>query len=326
MSVPYAWKAYGAPASSGNIPVLVGSLIVTVSGFTFPASMTLSTMTPNGVLGGAVSTQGPGPRTPVIADANNIYVAYRDIFPRDWITYWSRSGYAETDNLNGTIFNPIGFVRTAGAGAVVTGSDRSPNYPSAANYTLPNTAITYQNYPAYTGSLGYAVFDGTWVWAALIGSAIIFKIDPTTLAETVYTLPAATNGSQAAFDGRYIYLNTNTDIVIWDTVGLSGVLAGVSLTAGGACYYSANLNEIFVADNGSAGGNVYTMPVGGGALTLIGNAGTVTADVNTMEVLGFCDGPRGNDVWASVTEAVAGSDTYNMVWRPANPNPLIMMV
>ena len=50
--------------------------------------------------------------------------------------------------------------------------------------------------------------------------------------------------------------------------------------------------------------------MGGGALTLIGNANTITGGT-AMTVEGFCDGPT-NDLWASVS----GSAEWNIVYTP----------
>jgi hypothetical protein len=255
---------------------------------------------------------------PPITDGVNIYATYRDLYPRDWLSYWTISGLALTSNQIGLLWWCNGFARVGGT-AVVTGGDHSPAIPSASNFNLPSTPNNYNNYPSYSGQLGFAIYDGTWIWAVNLGSANIFRLHPSTLAETVYTLPASvgSGSEQLGFDGTYLYISTGSDIIVWDVATATGTLVGASLTAPGPCYYSANLGLIVVADNdATAGANIYTMPLGGGSLTLIGNATSITTNLNPVSAIGFCDGPAGNDLWASVADSSSGG-TWNLVWRPS---------
>jgi len=316
------WNSYVAPGSSGSIPLLAGGLINTVNGAPLPSYLAIYTMTTAGVTGGASQGESPQSISNLITDGVNIYVAFRDTYPRDWTSYWSVSGLTYSGaNLNGAVFNSLGFVRCGGTLAMVVGGDRTPNYPSVETLNLPSTAVNYNNFTSYTGNLSSPHYDGSSVWANIDGTTHIFQINPSTLIETVHTLPAVASGYQTGYDGTYIYLSTGSDVIVWDVASATGTLAGVSLAGAGPIYYSANLGLVVVCENIAGGTNFYTMRVGGGPLTLIGNANTITASVGiNVYAIGMCDGPT-TDLWASVHD-VSSSSTWNIVWKPPAVNTM----
>jgi hypothetical protein len=324
--VSYAWTVYPAPDSSASIPILVDDLICTVNAT--PSDLSIYTVTTDGVQGGAneSSQNGLSVTNNLITDDVNIYVAYLDHFPRSWTAYWSVSGLAFTANLNGDLYVNNGYVKTSGSGAVETGADNA-NVPAACVMTLPNSVVNYTNYPAYAGQLGYVVFDGASVWAVLIGSDNLFQIDPVTLVETVYTLPhAVAFFGQLGFDGRYLYIPDGSDIIIFDTVALTSALNG-AVTGGGHCWYSANLGAVVFAENESGGCNLFTFPAGGGAYTAIGNLDTVVApSAGDVYCAGMCDGPDGDDLWASAYQPVGSAEVWSLVYRPSSGNPMRLLL
>ena len=306
------WRAY--TSSVASIPTLANGQINTVGYGFFPnGSVTIQTMTTSG--SASTASQNTLPESPqfpalnLISDGTNIYGQYVSNYPRTWWYEWTIPGLVySTPGPVGSIFRLGGYVSLGGSSAIVVGRDNA-NHPAVQSLTLPSTSVNYNNFPGYTGTLGYPVYDGTSVWVVLTGTANLFQIDPSTLSATVHTMPTTLSSPyQIATDGTYVYISADSGgIIVWDIGGASGSVVGSTVTE--HCWYSANFGLVFTADTAS-GNNIYTMPTGGGSLTNIGNADTITGGT-AMTVEGFCDGPT-NDLWASVS----GSAEWNIVYTP----------
>jgi hypothetical protein len=304
------WKAFTGGLDS--VPILAGGNIVTVitdvsSGL---GSITLSVMTPAGVDSQYASTLIDGPQSVsnLITDGINIYVAYRDIYPRDWFSYWDLATYTFNANLIGSVYYNNGLVLTASNKAVVIGGDHYGSTPSMANYTLPATPISYNNF-AYSAPFGHGVLVGGSVWTVLVGTTTLAELDPVGLnIIATYTLPAAAAGYQIGYDGAYLYIAAaGTGIIVWDIGSSSGAVFGSGTYEN--AYYSANQSQVFTHDSSD---NIYTMPAGGGSLTNVGNTLAITG-VAGQNVNGFCDGPAGNDLWANCYN---NPQAFNIVYTP----------
>lgn len=323
-----SWSFF--PCSVANVPTLAGGLI-DVCGFAgTPGSaiIFIQTMTTTGAVGG--NTFGT-PENPVssgpdsITDGTNVYIFYRSNYPRNWLFYWPISSISSpVGNVVGSLWNINGLCLTTGGDtAVATGGDNS-NIPAAQALSLPASATNYTNYPAYTGQLGNCVFDGTSVWSVLVGTDDLFQIDPSTLAETVYTLPSTvTFPAQIGFDGRYLYIGTSAGVIVWDTTTNTGAIFGT--TGPTHCYYSHNLGLVLLGENVAGGANFYTMTRGGAAPVAIGNAPAIVSESAPVYANGFCDGPGGNDLWVNVGAGGSGQ-TWNLRYRPSGGNPQRLLV
>jgi hypothetical protein len=326
-----SWTPYASADSSSSVPILAGGLINTVGAT--PSSLYLVTMAPDGTLGGDTeSGQNSQSTSNLIEDGTNIYVTYRDVYPREWVSSWQIGPLTFTPNLVGGPYYRPGFVVTTGGNtAMVTGGEHGTPEPSVATYDLPAMAQTgYNDYPAYTGAFGFAVFAAAAVYTVLIGTNNLFKIDPATLVETVFNLPNVVSFfAQLGFDGRYIYISDGTTIVIWDTSDDTDSTAGS--VGPSHCYWSANLDAVAIAENVAGGANFYLMPAGGGALSpSIGNANTIVTPLigpPTSDVFssGLCDGPGGDDLWTSVQESTT-PQCFNLVYVETSGNPMRLLL
>lgn len=321
----YAWTAYStsfasAPIQAGGMINTLGSNVTSGLG-----SISLSVMDPTtGAHTDYTTTLFDGPQslTNLATDGANIYVAYRDIYPRDWFSSWAiGGGYPFTANLIGSVYDNHGLVVDTVTGtAVVTGGTNSHVTPAAANYFLPATALTYATF-AGTGELGYAIRAGANVYSVLVGTTDLLELDPTTLAlVATHTLPAAGSGFQIGWDGTYLYIAAAaTGTIVWDVGAGTGVLVGA--TALENHFYSTNLGLV-VTHDGS--GNIYSMPAGGGSLTTIGNADTITGTIG-QNLSGFCDG-FSSDLWANCTNGGGSPAFFNIVYAPASGNPMRLLL
>jgi hypothetical protein len=319
-----AWTPYSGAIAS--IPILAGGLIWTAGGYATSGTgeIYVGTMTTTGTVGGASTTLADGPQSMsnLMTDGTNVYVAYRDIYPRSWLSYWDIATVTFNANQHNYLQNFEGLVLTPGDTAVATGGDHGGS-PEANYYALPNTDTNQVDFAPTSGIFGFAVFDGTYVWSPILNSDQLAALDPSTLAIAYYTMPdsVSSNTTQIGFDGTNLYISMeHGGILVWDVSTASGSVSGSTITT--HCWYSTNLNLVFVSDEAGGGSNIYVMTPGGGSLTNIGNATTITGTTGSAEVNGFCDGPGTNDVWANMED---GSTAWNVQYKPGASMQLVMM-
>ena len=301
------WTAYSAGAGVIVTPPLLGSdgnlwaAFVPGSGVQLGAII----MTPAGSASYRIATvaNNVDVLSNLVEKSANIYVATEDNYPNVISWQWPVSAGGPTGYLlaHNTGVGPYGLASTPAA-AVTTG-----NFPPAGDvgelvqYTLPGTLL---NLNSLTTALGRNVFDGTSIWSPVLGTDVVMSINPSTLSGTPYTLSANASSDpyQIGFDGQYLYISADGGgILVFDTLALTGVLVGSAATT--HCYYSFNLGLVLVSDSS---GTIYTMPAGGGSLTAVADASTVTGEADTG-IWGFGDGPSGS-IWA--TAIVDGPDTH----------------
>jgi hypothetical protein len=310
----------------GGIPILVGDKIVTTGGYAAggPGAIYISTMATDGTDSGDTETLADGPQslTNPISDGSNVYVAYRDEYPRNWLSYWTISGlvfnanqHAQANPFNGLTLCDDGIAMALGSGI----AGFSSSAPGVNTYTLPNSDLSGGADDSFSSPFSFGIFDGTYVWSVVLSTDTLYRITPNPIGGATFTMPdTVSNNDQIAFDGTYVYLSLDGGgIYVFDVTTHTGTTHGSTVTT--HCWYSANLGKIVVADSSA---NIYTMPLGGGALTLIGNADTILSDSGSG-VQGFCDGPGDHDLWATFAN---GTDRWNAVYTPDVASNKIVMV
>jgi hypothetical protein len=206
--------------------------------------------------------------------------------------------------------------------SVLLGEGGNYQPPQAASFSLPSLSGGSNNtYGSEGGIFNQGIFDGTNVWTTFndsdgVGIGWMYVIDPTTLdLIATYELDGdSVSNNQMGFDGRYIYVaygRGGLGICVFDTVDLTFSTIG-SGTQYYNCYYSSHLSKVVVSDTDT---NVFTMPVGGGALTNIGNLQSITGD-SELDISGFCDGEATDTLWASCS----GAFTWNIKYGPGYAN------
>lgn len=245
----------------------------------------------------AASTETPGGTTNPVSDGTSVYVCWGTGYPRTRVTKWTPGTLASTTSspsggliaiASALAINPS-FLFVTGEGNPHSLEITQWNYPTVAQYNRANFSPTF-------ASLGGMAVLGATIWSPQAASTSIWAINASTLAGSSFTMPGTANSTcqQIAYDGTYIYIGTSGGgVVVWNPATNSGTLVGSTVIT--VCYYSANLNLIVLSD---AVGNIYTMPLGGGTLTNIGNLGTIVGGGTSPLCYGFCDGPSGT-LWAT---------------------------
>jgi hypothetical protein len=262
--------------------------------------------------------------TNLVTDGTNVYGACSVTSAGRFWSIWSISGLTMTTSSLPNGFN-AGVALTTSGHAVLAASQGSSGPPETEGVTLPGTVASPVQYTSYTHEFsGNPIYDGTYIWVPLNGTTTLLQITAASPSTYVpHTMPgsaAGTVGIQNGFDGRYLYIpysgTAGAGICVWDTTTNTGATyATVASVTMKCCYFSANTTLVYLADDA---GNIYTMAAGGGTPTLIGNVVTLGA-APLSNCFGFCDGPAGNDVWAT-------SVSYNFKWVPATVNQSVMVV
>lgn len=294
-------------SSSGTFPVYCsdGNMWwISINGS--DGSVTVSSVKTSGVVnnthisGGANSWSNV---TNLATDGTYVYSHFKNNYPR--ISFYSVaiSGYAVGSNGPYSVqFSQVGAVKT-GSTVTTTGGNYAFTAPTAYEWNIPgltpDTAIQYSG----SAELGFNIYNGTYVFSNEVGTSTLFRILPSSLASTTYTLPTTTPSvpAQIGYDGSNLYIPASGGgIIVWNIAGASGSTYGSTVCT--HCYYSTNFSLVLCSDSS---GNTYTMPAGGGVLTNIGNLSTLSG---TSQILsGFGDGASGY-VWAT------GYVSYGSQW------------
>jgi hypothetical protein len=264
----------------------------------------------------------------LVTDGTYVAVALSNSYPRSGALVIDIATHAETGGSD-TTTSFYGTIGAVAVGSTIYAFGGNTNYPESWQWPMP--AATLANLNTYTNgapALGCPCEDGTNFWAPQMGTTTLYEVPIATFGANTFTPrtmagAALTGGPQTGFDGRFFYLACAAGgVIIFDTANPTspGVVVNAA-TSVVNCYYSANLNKVVLDDTA---GNIYTMApgAGGGALTNIGNANTITGEAVTNE--GFGDGPHAQ-LWASAHNP-ASTHNYLYSFPGVTGQPIRLLV